>query len=431
MTGNVWNLNVTAAATGTNVTGVRKIRVPLVAGQRYRLEVNTRRGPQVESAIFLNDSQGKVIAPVSPSQPVWGDLGGRTPGSFPFDFTAPAGVASLTLQVNSAWGATSSANASVTLSPTSMQTVGSDFHPPGYNLVFSDEFNGSSLDRSKWCTRYLEHGTRAAQVNDPVCQPADGSGTLDTLNNELERYVDFNRNSETMHVVAGGTLSLRSTMTGGESAKPFEAAMIRSKSLFRPSATESYYLTARVRLPDVMGAWPAFWLRSGRDTVSNANGVYYDWPPEIDIFEAAHNNSFDPINMMRLGGQPQNWGGTGVKKTAYGQTANSWTYPTPISTDVTSSFKKSNAHYCGDRTVYDRWMEVGAEWKEKEICYFVDGVKTACEGYEWKHNDGRLAPAAHLLLNLAIGESWAGQSGIDASKFPTAMKIDYVRVFRK
>jgi Glycosyl hydrolases family 16 len=163
-----------------------------------------------------------------------------------------------------------------------------DFHPAGYALEFADEFDGTSLDRTKWCTRYLQGGGTPLQVQDDACIPAIGWGTLDFLSDEQQRYVDFNTLGEAMHVVGGGTLTLRATQTGTDAYASYQSAMIRSKQMFRPSSTTSYYITSRVMLPNVRGTWPAFWLAPSR----NPDGSVY-WPPEIDIFEGALNETWD------------------------------------------------------------------------------------------------------------------------------------------
>jgi hypothetical protein len=36
-----------------------------------------------------------------------------------------------------------------------------------------------------------------------------------------------------------------------------------------------------------------------------------------------------------------------------------------------------------------------------------------------------------VLVNLAIGGSWAGKFGIDDSAFPQALEVDYIRVYQK
>ena len=285
-----------------------------------------------------------------------------------------------------------------------------DFHPAGYQQVFADEFDGTELDRDTWCTRYI-YGGGATAVTDPACS-RNGDGTLDFLNDEQQRYVDTNRRGERMHVVAGGVLQLRATRTRtNDSWASYESAMIRSKELFRPTASRSYYLTARVRLPDVVGTWPAFWLNSDR----RSNGST-TWPPEVDILEGAYNGRDDRADMLHQSVIIRG------AQTASGD--HDYTFTAP-------EFDRQWNNYHADSSLRARWIEVGLEWTATGLCYFVDGYKTACENYRWVENGGAQAAPAHVLLNLAIGGGWAGRYGIDDAKFPTSYDIDHVRVYAK
>src|SRR5215218_5781420 len=71
----------------------------------------------------------------------------------------------------------------------------------GWELVFSDEFDGNKLDRNKWATRYIYQNE-----------------TMDHFNDEKERYRDN-------HVLSDGVLSLVAKKI--ESTDLFESAMIR------------------------------------------------------------------------------------------------------------------------------------------------------------------------------------------------------------
>ena len=291
--------------------------------------------------------------------------------------------------------------------------VVSDFHPATYaELAFADEFDGSTLDRTKWCTRYLYWGGPKPQVLDAECQRF-GAGTLDHLVDEKSRYVDTNTAGETMHVVSSGVLTLRTTKTRTDPAAPYESSMIRSKQLFRPDAHTSYYVTARVKLPNVRGTWPAFWLNSD----FNDDGTVA-WPPEIDVFEGALNENWDTADMLSAKVQAQNWGGDGTNGQA------TLTYAAP-------EFDTNRLTYKAATSLREIWIEVAAEWRDNETCFFVDGYKTHCQLYEWKSNTGTLAAPAHILMNLGIGGSWAGAFGIDDAKMPTKMLADHVRVYRR
>jgi len=284
-----------------------------------------------------------------------------------------------------------------------------DFHPPGYTLVFADEFTGTELDRSRWCTRYIYGGGPKPQVPDPECQQGR-DGTLDKLNDEVQRYVDFNARGEPMHVVSSGVLRLRATKTGLNERAPYEAAMIRSKRLFAPTRNESLYITARVKLPNVRGTWPAFWLNSDR----RPDGTL-SWPPEIDIFEGALNEIEDTRFMISMGGRIQSKGQTpsGKREVLF--------YAPGYNTRWNT--------YTASQPLRDTWIEVGAEWSFEQVCYFVHGTRVMCERYRWAYNDGTPAAPAHILLNLAIGGNWAGRHGIADEKFPTEFQVDYVRVY--
>ncbi|HEY7072367.1 MAG TPA: glycoside hydrolase family 16 protein [Acidimicrobiales bacterium] len=290
--------------------------------------------------------------------------------------------------------------------------AGCDTHPEGYTLAFSDEFDGTQLDRSLWCTRYIYGGGPALQVPDAACS-RNGDGTLDWLNDEQERYRDTNAAKEQMHVESGGILHLRATRTRPDDPNKafYESAMIRSKQTFRPTASRSYYITARVLMPDVVGTWPAFWLNSDRRPDGSTT-----WPPEIDIFDGAYNGRDDRIDMLHQAAivkGAQTTGGT-----------TDYTFTAP-------GFDRTWSNYHAGRDLRGVWVEVSVEWTANNVCYFLDGVKTACENYRWVENGGQQAAPAHVLLNLAVGGSWAGRYGIDDAKFPAEFQIDWIRVYQK
>jgi hypothetical protein len=295
--------------------------------------------------------------------------------------------------------------------PPSTPPAGNDFHPTGYLLWFNDEFDGTQLDRTVWCTRYIYGGGARPQLPDPECNQ-NGEGSLDFLNDEQQRYVDTNRSGETMHVVRNGTLAMRATKTRtDDSWASYEAAMIRSKRTFAPSSNASYYVTARVNLPNVRGTWPALWLNPDRDASGRLS-----WPPEIDIFEGALNEVEDRADMLHQTTQ--------IKGQQTSSGAQEITFSAP-------EFDRRWGNYRANRSLRDVWIEVGAEWTATGVCYFVDGYKTMCENYRWVNNSGGAVGPAHVLLNLAIGGQWAGRHGVADDKFPTQMQVDHVRVYRK
>ena len=286
-----------------------------------------------------------------------------------------------------------------------------DYHPDGYSLVFSDEFSGSQLDRTLWCTRYVYGGGAKPQIPDPECQK-HGDGTADRLNDEKQRYVDFNTRNEPMHVVKADALILRATRTGKNAETPYESAMIRSKRLFLPTPESAYYITARVMLPNVRGTLPSFWLNSDRRPDGKTN-----WPPEIDIFEGALNEKEDTANMLHIAAQIRS-----TSQTKSGKREITFAAP---------EFNRRWNNYKATRSLREVWIETAVEWTLDGVCYFVDGYKAMCENYRWAYNHGAAAAPAHVLLNLAIGGNWAGRHGIADEQFPTDLRIDHIRVYMK
>jgi beta-glucanase (GH16 family) len=284
-----------------------------------------------------------------------------------------------------------------------------DYSPADYVLDFGDDFDGSALDRSRWCTRYVFGAGPEPQVDDPECRKA-GKGTLDFFNDEKQRYRDFNTVGEAMHVVRDGVLTLRATRTGPDPAGPFESAMIRSKHEFKPGPDRAYYVTARLRMPNVRGSWPAFWIISGVGT----NGIP-DWPPEITIVDAALNEVDDKANMYGVGS---------VVRGAQTRTG---------SRDVTYAHPDYGLRWgvmSAKRSLREVWIEAAVHWTDEGVCYFLDGVKIVCEDYWWVLNDGTPSNPAHVLVNLAVGGHWAGRHGINDRAFPTQLDVDHVRVYR-
>ena len=212
-----------------------------------------------------------------------------------------------------------------------------------------------------------------------------------------------------MHVLGDGILKLRATKTRTDAWASYESAMLRSKVEFRPASGQSYYMAARVRLPNVIGTWPAMWLATG----FGSNGQI-QWPPEIDIFEGPLNGVEDTASMLHMGAQAR-----GGKQTLSG--AKEITF--------TQSFEPVWGNYTAAQSIRDAWIEIGAQWTDSSVCYFVDGTKTMCENYRWTDDAGVVANPASLLLNLAIGGAWAGRYGVAGTVFPTQLEIDFVRVY--
>lgn len=186
--------------------------------------------------------------------------------------------------------------------------------------------------------------------------------------------------------------------------------MVRSKLEFQASSDTSYYITSRIRLPDVQGSFAALWLSAGYGD----NGRF-DWPPEIDILEAALNAVEDKANTVRVG--------VAVKGNQTDSGKEEYNAAHPL-------FDKTWNNYNQDHSLRGIWLDVAHEWTKNGVCTYLEGEMVLCENYRWVTNAGDSANPANVILNLAVGGEWAGRHGIDSSK-PMEMDIDYLRVWKK
>jgi beta-glucanase (GH16 family) len=122
-------------------------------------------------------------------------------------------------------------------------------------MVFDDDFEGSSLDKTKWNSTYNwghTHNHRAYCVEENV---SVSNGCL---------------------VLNGEASVIRSSATcssGGKTIRWTIPQRYRYPWTFR---CETRLLKAVSKMPSQLGTWPAFWM------------LQDGWPPEIDIFEVPH-----------------------------------------------------------------------------------------------------------------------------------------------
>src|ERR1700730_14821163 len=239
----------------------------------------------------------------------------------------------------------------------------------GWELVFSDEFDGDKLDRHKWATRFIYNNE-----------------TLDHFNDEIQRYRD------TQIRLSDGVLNLVAEKKAGSTG--FESGLIRSHRTFYYG-----YYEARVFLPSGKRIWPAFWLEGDYDQDGKT------WhPPEIDIFEYVINGVEDKPNMLH-----SNSG------------ASAYVFNDP-------SFQTRYSNMVGKENLNEGWHVVGFVWAPDRISFFWDGRHIYTRQYQWLRKDGQLGPPAHIDFNFAVGGAWAGRHGVDETAFPQSFRVDYIRV---
>jgi len=129
-----------------------------------------------------------------------------------------------------------------------------------WNLVWYDEFEGTSLKASNWIAE-------------------TGTGTDGWGNNELQYYTNRTENLQ----VTGGNLVItaRKEAYGGMN---YTSARIKTQGLRNFTYGK---IEARIKLPTGQGLWPAFWMLG-----SNFSNVNWPYCGEIDIMECVNSNSF-------------------------------------------------------------------------------------------------------------------------------------------
>jgi beta-glucanase (GH16 family) len=287
-------------------------------------------------------------------------------------------------------------------------------------LVWSDEFDGASIDTNKW----------SHEVN------CEGGGNF-----EQQCYTDSDENS----FVSDGMLNIVAKPSTDGEQLPYTSARMVTKN--KGDWTYGRF-EIRAKLPYGQGTWPAFWMLS-------TDEVYGSWPKsgEIDIMEAVNLKEINPAGEVENSTVGQLYYGTG-------------------GVDQNGQFTNSGTQYDnidGSNPAND-FHTYSVEWQEGEIRWYVDGylfqtqmmsevrfnskgqaVGLVHRGWFAEYYDiisGNLetqwdaAPFDqdfHILLNLAVGGAYAGNvnnaanftNGIDPAAFENGQtyEIDYVRVY--
>ncbi|WP_404330930.1 carbohydrate binding domain-containing protein [Mesobacillus maritimus] len=266
------------------------------------------------------------------------------------------------------------------------QTVKSD--KSEWSLVWSDEFNGPEIDRSKW----------TYDIGNWIVDE-DGNGiTSGWGNNEKEYYTDSSENA----FIADGKLVIKAKkehVTDQFGTYDYTSAKLKTKGLF--SKKYGRY-EIKAKLPTGKGLWPAIWMLPEEDK-------YGTWAAsgEIDIVEA-------------WGSKPNKVAGT----IHYGE---GW--PNNKHTGKEFELPKNRG--------IDKWHTYALEWEPGELRWYVDGElyqtqnKWYSKGTDNAANFSYPAPfdqEFYLVMNLAVG-GWFDGEVDETTKFPSQMEVDYVRVY--
>ena len=255
----------------------------------------------------------------------------------------------------------------------STQTYTQRMEGADWSMVWSDEFNGSEIDTSKW-------------VFDV--------GNWGWGNEEIQYYTKAHRKNAR---VKEGNLIIEAIKNAQTNIWTSARLTTRGKVSFLYGKIEF-----RARVPDKKGYWAAGWLL-GDSYIDEGSWPYCG---EIDILE-------------NVGYEIQPLSGDGiahlsVHTPAYYFKRNNQITSTTLVKDMVGSFHTFTM-----------------EWSPNGMTGLIDGV--ASYVYDKTANDLEwpFYKAHNLIINLAMGGNWGGAQGIDPDLTSQKLIIDYVRVFEK
>ncbi|MCF0131178.1 MAG: carbohydrate binding domain-containing protein [Pseudobutyrivibrio sp.] len=253
---------------------------------------------------------------------------------------------------------------------------GSDKEPDSsYELVWQDEFEGTSLNRADWNVELHEAGW---------------------VNNELQQYVDSTDNI----YVKDGELVIKPVKTVDASGKAtYTSGRVNTQN---KHDFKYGYFEARLKVPEGMGYLPAFWM------MPTDENLYGQWPRcgEIDIMEVMGQETDKAYGTVHFGNPHDQRQGT--KRLSQGDFSNEY-------------------------HVY------AVDWQPGKISWYIDGVEyyTTSDWHSTTEGQGTVTYPApfdqpfYMILNLAVGGSWVGYPDETTTFDDQQFTIDYVRVYQK
>ena len=242
-------------------------------------------------------------------------------------------------------------------------------YPDGYStLYWADEFDGTSLDTSKWSYEI-------------------GNGDWGWGNGESQYYTNSNDS------VSDGVLNITARRQTVESCN-YTSARIKTQNKVKFTYG---YVEAKIALPAVNGMWPAFWMMPN-------NSVYGGWPHsgEIDIMEARGRVRYTSSSAIHF------------------SDSNGHTYLT----------QEKSGHDISEFHKYAvEWKQDTISFFVDDVRYITYN-KNQWSTQGSTNATAPFDQDFYIILNLAVGgqfDNWT----MPPDNFTSAtMKIDYVRVFK-
>jgi beta-glucanase (GH16 family) len=250
--------------------------------------------------------------------------------------------------------------------PSTPSTTPTTLPPPGYSLAWSDEFDGTSLDTSKWTPQI---GPRRGYVMTPgAAQVKDGLLSITTYTDSGTHY----------------------------------SAFLTTQDAF---LTQFGYFEARILFDDSPGEWCAFWLESP------TNGTPLGDPAtagvEIDVVEHRVTDQGGWTALRDMVAMNLNWDGYGSNmKNAQKVTA-----------------------LPGDAAVQGVWHTYGVLWTSTSYTFYVDGNALWTQTQAVSHRTEAIQLTCEVQDASWAGNVPAvGYGSLQSSS--TRMLVDWVRVWQ-
>lgn len=276
----------------------------------------------------------------------------------------------------------------------------------GWELVWSDEFDGSALDAKKWKP---EKSCWGGGNEERQCYTGRKdnvrveNGLLHLIARE-ERYTGPDRPPEI------------ASMPNPNRTQPFTSGKVRTRGL----ASWRYgKFEFRAKVPKGQGSWPAVWMMPADDH-------YGGWPlsGEIDILEA-----------VNLGATcPQCSGALGENRTL---SAIHFGDKPPKNTHIHQRVALPDHRLPSDD--FHIWT---FEWGEGLMRFYLDGIQYwEVKPDQWysgsaKAKGNPVAPfdqPFYIMANLAVGGKLSednNDGGIIMDTFPAVFQIDWIRIYQ-
>ena len=250
-----------------------------------------------------------------------------------------------------------------------------DTYQPGadWKLVWSDEFNEESIDENNWNLQVEEAGR---------------------FNEEWQRYTSSSDNA----FVDNDVLVIRAVHESDvHGMDQYTSARLNTANKY---SFKYGKISARIKLPQGQGIWPAFWLLGAN---IDENGGDTPWPQcgEIDILElyGSHSDSVVEANVH------------------YADSTDSHKMMGAV------PFELEQGKFADEFHVFE------LEWNETSISWLVDGKEYASMPITAKELS-EFHEEFFIVLNIAVGGTYAGRPD-DTTVFPQNMYVDWVRVYKK